>query len=78
VDEIKLLSPAAEIIATDTYKWLVNRFVLLHRVDAHVRSEKVDGTEIIGYHPSQSAYQTQYFGSDGPSAYEAKVIEEAD
>jgi hypothetical protein len=70
-------SPAAKIIATDTYEWLGNGFVLLHRVDAWVGSEKVEGAEIIGYHPSQPAYQTQYFGSDGPNAYEAKMIEEA-
>ena len=70
-------APAAEIIATDTYEWLVNGFVLLHRVDARVGNEKVDGAEIIGYYPSQPTYQTQYFGSDGPNAYEATLIEEA-
>jgi hypothetical protein len=51
--------------------------VLLHRVDARVGSDKVDGAEIIQYHPSQPACQTQYFGSDGPNVYEARMIEAA-
>jgi hypothetical protein len=70
-------APTAEITAPDTYEWLANGLVLLHRVDARVGSEKVDGAQIIGYYPSQPTYQTQYFGSDGPNAYEAKMIEEA-
>jgi hypothetical protein len=28
------------------------------------------GAEIIGYDPDRGTYVTQYFGSDGPAAYE--------
>jgi hypothetical protein len=36
----------------------------------------VEGAEIIGYDPDQRAYRTQYFGSDGPTAYNATLSEE--
>jgi len=42
-------APAARIDAVDTYEWLPGRFALLHRVDARVGGEKVEGAEIIGY-----------------------------
>jgi hypothetical protein len=66
----------AEIAATDTYDWLPGGFGLLHTVDARVGDEKVQGAEIIGYDPSREAYITQYFGSDGPNAYQATLTEE--
>jgi hypothetical protein len=50
-------------------------FALLHVVDARVGEQKVEGAEIIGYDPSREAYVTQYFGSDGASAYEAHLGE---
>jgi Protein of unknown function (DUF1579) len=68
--------PAARIEATDTYEWLPGRFGLLHTVDARVGEEHVEGAEIIGWDPERDAYATQYFGSDGPSAYEARLTEE--
>ena len=68
-------SPAARIDAVDTYERLPGG-ALLHRVDARVGEEKVDGAEIIGYHPERKMYVTQYFGSDGPNAYEASLSEE--
>jgi predicted enzyme related to lactoylglutathione lyase len=68
--------PAAEIDALDTYEWLPGRQALLHRVDARVGEQKVEGAEIIGYDPVQGAYRTQYFGSDGPTAYIATLSEE--
>jgi hypothetical protein len=46
---------------------------LLHLVDARVGDEKVEGAEIIGYDPGRGGYLTQYFGSDGPNAYEASL-----
>jgi hypothetical protein len=49
---------------------------LLHRVDARVGDQKVEGAEIIGYDPARGSYVTQYFGSDGPTAYEANLSEE--
>src|SRR5215217_1685398 len=64
------------IDAVDTYEWLPGRFALLHRVDAQVGDQKVEGAEIIGYDPARGSYVTQYFGSDGPAAYEAKLSEE--
>jgi hypothetical protein len=69
-------APAARIDATDSYEWLPGRFALLHRVDARVGDQKVEGAEIIGYDPARGSYVTQYFGSDGPTAYEANLSEE--
>jgi hypothetical protein len=69
-------TPAARIDAVDTYEWLPGRFALLHRVDARVGDEHVEGAEIIGWHPARGAYVTQYFGSDGPNAYEASLADE--
>ena len=70
--------PAEEIDAIDTYEWLVEGVALLHRVDARVGDLKVDGAEIIGYDPERARYVTQYFGSDGPTAYEADLSEEGE
>jgi catechol 2,3-dioxygenase-like lactoylglutathione lyase family enzyme len=68
-------APAAEIDAVDTYEWLPGGFALLHRVDARVGDEHVVGAEIIGYDPDGGGYRTQYFGSDGPAAYDASIGE---
>jgi hypothetical protein len=68
--------PAARIDATDTYDWLAGGIALLHLVDALVGDLKVEGAEIIGYDPERDRYVTQYFGSDGPTAYEAELTEE--
>lgn len=68
-------TPATRIDAVDTYEWLPGRHALLHRVDAQVGDQKVEGAEIIGYDPARGTYVTQYFGSDGPSAYEASLGE---
>jgi len=65
--------PALRIDAIDTYEWLPGGFALLHRVDAHVGDEHVEGAEIIGYDPELGAYRTHYFGSDGPAASEATL-----
>jgi hypothetical protein len=67
---------AMKIEAVDTYEWLPGRFGLLHGVEARVGEERVEGAEIIGWDPERGAYVTQYFGSDGPSAYEASLGEE--
>jgi hypothetical protein len=67
---------ATRIEAVDTYEWLPGGRALLHRVDAHVGDQKVDGSEIIGYDPARRAYIAQYFGSDGPGAYEASLRNE--
>jgi hypothetical protein len=69
-------APAVEVDAWDTYEWLPGRFALLHSVDARVGDDEIEGAEIIGWDPARSAYLTQYFGSDGPSAYEASLVEE--
>jgi hypothetical protein len=68
--------PAARIDAVDIYEWLAGRFGLLHSVDARVGEENVEGAEIIGWDHARGAYVTQYFGSDGPAAYEATLTEE--
>lgn len=69
-------TPAARIEATDTYTWLPGGFSLLHTVDASVGDRKVEGAEIIGFDPKRGGYLTQYFGSDGPTTYEATLGEE--
>ena len=43
-------APRARIDAVDTYERLPGG-ALLHRVDARVGEEKVEGAEIIGYDP---------------------------
>ena len=68
-------APAAEIVALDTYNWLPGGFGLFHQVDGRVGDQRVEGAEIIGYDPERAAYVTQYFGSDGPAAYEASLGE---
>lgn len=70
--------PSVPIDALDTYEWLPGRHALLHRVDARVGDATVEGAEIIGYDPARGAYRTQYFGSDGPAAYDATLDEEGD
>jgi hypothetical protein len=70
--------PAERIDAIDTYEWLVEGVAMLHRVDARVGDLKVDGAEIIGFDPERGRYVTQYFGSDGPTAYEADLAKERD
>jgi hypothetical protein len=67
---------AEAIEAVDTYEWLPGRFGLLHIVDARVGDDHVEGAEIIGWDAARNAYVTQYFGSDGPSAYKARFGEE--
>jgi hypothetical protein len=52
------------------------RVLLLHIVDARVGDQKVEGAEIIGLDTSRASYITQYFGSDGATAYEATLGEE--
>jgi hypothetical protein len=69
-------APAAKVDATDTYEWAPGGYALLHGVDAKMGNETVEGAEIIGYDPERSAYVTQYFGSDGPAAFEANLSEE--
>ena len=65
-------APPRRIDAVDTYEWLPGRFALLHRVNARVGDQKVEGAEIIGYDPAHKTYITQYFGTDG-QAYEASL-----
>jgi hypothetical protein len=48
---------------------------LFHQVDGRVGDQRVEGAEIIGYDPRRAAYVSQYFGSDGPAAYEASFGE---
>ena len=67
--------PADRIDAVDTYERLPGG-ALLHLVDAQVGDQKVEGAEIIGYDPARAVYLTQYFGSDGPNAYEASLVED--
>ena len=69
--------PADRIDAIDTYERLPGR-ALLHLVDARVGDQKVEGAEIIGYDPERKTYVTQYFGSDGPTAYEASLTQESE
>jgi hypothetical protein len=63
------------IDAVDTYERLAGG-ALLHLVDARVGDQRVEGAEIIGFDPDRGRYSTQYFGTDGPAAYEATLTEE--
>jgi hypothetical protein len=67
--------PAAQIDAIDTYERLPGG-ALLHLVDAQVGDQKVEGAELIGFDSARGSYVTQYFGSDGPSAYEADLVDD--
>lgn len=66
--------PAIEIVGTDSYEWLPGGFFLIHRVDVHMGSEKVDALEIIGYDVASQSYPTRFFDSQGNTGtYEASV-----
>ena len=67
--------PADQIDAIDTYQRLPGG-ALLHLVDAQVGDQNVEGAEIIGFDPARGSYVTQYFGSEGPNAYEANLVED--
>lgn len=64
------LAPAVQVDATDEYEVLPGG-ALLHRVNAMMGDQRVEGAEIIGFDPARHCYTTQYFGNDGPNAYEA-------
>jgi hypothetical protein len=66
---------ADQIDAIDTYERLPGG-ALLHLVDAQVGDQKVEGAELIGFDPARGSYVTQYFGSEGPTAYEANLVED--
>jgi hypothetical protein len=68
-------APPDRIEAVDTYERLPGG-ALLHLVDAQVGDHRVEGAEIIGYDPAKGSYVTQYFGNDGPNAYEASLSED--
>jgi hypothetical protein len=68
-------APPSRIDAVDTYEWLPGGFALLHCVHARIGGRKLEGAEIIGYDPARGTYVSQYFGTDGPGAYEASLRE---
>lgn len=68
-------SSPERIDATDTYGWLPGRASLLHLVDATIGETRVEGAEIIGFDPDRGHYATLYFGTGGPTAYEADLTE---
>jgi hypothetical protein len=63
------------IDAVDTYQRLPGG-ALLHLVDGRVGDQNVEGAEIIGFDPARGRFVTQYFGTDGPNAYEASLVED--
>jgi catechol 2,3-dioxygenase-like lactoylglutathione lyase family enzyme len=67
--------PPDQIDAVDTYERPPGG-ALLHLVEARVGDQKVEGAEIIGFDPARGRYVTHYFGSDGPNAYEASLVEQ--
>jgi hypothetical protein len=69
-------APAAKVDAVDTYEWAPGGYALLHAVEAKMGDETVEGAELIGFDPERGAFVTQYFGSDGPEAYEASLSED--
>jgi hypothetical protein len=71
-------TPSERIDAIDMYEWLPGGAALLHIVDATVGEKRVEGAEIIGYDPDRGHYASLYFGTDGPTAYEADLTETDD
>jgi Protein of unknown function (DUF1579) len=69
---------AERIDAIDSYDWLSGGAAVLHLVEATVGERTVEGAEIIGYDPDRGHYATQYFGTDGPTAYDASLSEADD
>jgi hypothetical protein len=65
---------AERIDAVDTYQRLPGG-ALLHLVDARVGDQIVEGAEIIGFDAARGRYVAQNFGTDGPNAYEATLVE---
>ena len=66
---------AIRVDAHDTYEWLPARSGLLHTVNARMGSERVEGAELIGWDPVLGAFSTLYFGTDGLSRYQARLLE---
>jgi hypothetical protein len=44
--------------------------------DSTTQAGSIDGAEIIGYDPEREGYASQYFGSEGPTAYENRLTEQ--
>ncbi len=67
--------PPITVDAIDDYELLPGG-ALLHRVDAHMGEQRVEGAEIIGFDPTLGHFRTQYFDRDGASSYEAEFSRE--
>lgn len=60
-------------------RWKTEGWTWEHSRDPAARVDAIDTrAEIIGYDQSLGRYATQYFGSDGPTAYEATFEEVGD
>lgn len=53
--------------ATDTYEWLTGGYFLIHKWNACLEKDRVEGIEIIGYEPESGKYSTRSFDSLGNS-----------
>jgi hypothetical protein len=49
----------------ESYQWLPGGFFVLHRWDATVGTQVVQGTEIIGYDAAAGGYFTRFFDNGG-------------
>jgi Protein of unknown function (DUF1579) len=58
--------PSIQITGTDTYHWLAGGHFLVHRVDVHVGTDKIDVIELIGpYDPAEQTYPMRAFDNHG-------------
>lgn len=64
--------PPITVDATDEYEEVPGG-ALLHRIDARMGNEHVEGAELIGFDPALGRFRTHYFGTGGPSSYEAEL-----
>lgn len=53
--------------ATDVYEWLSGRYFLIHKWNACLDNDRVEGIEIIGYDQETGKYSTRAFDSLGNS-----------
>lgn len=58
-------SPAAQLLATDTYEWIPGGHFLLHRVDARMGEEVSRSIEIYAFDPEANAFRSRSYDDQG-------------
>lgn len=60
--------PATAISATDVYEWMPGGHFLLHRIEAQMGTDAVEGLEVIGYDAATQRYCMRSYDSAGSSS----------